>query len=422
MNSKRRSIALLTAALTAVGATVAGGASAAQDRTAGAPDARAATTTIRVWTDKDRRAAVDNVVGEWARTKGLAAEVVEKDFGKIRDDLKTVQPENAPDVIIGAHDWTGQLAADGLVVPLNPSAATRRQFPAYALSAFSYGTAVKRLYGIPVALENIGLVVNTKLAKVPTTFAQLQTAALAFQKKARGNLAIAVPQGAAGDAYHMYPFFSGLGGYVFGTNRAGNLDASDIGVANARFLSNATMIDQWNRSGLINSKIDYGVAKDSFLKGKAAFWITGPWESDTLKKSGLSFRIVQVPPIKFKSVPFLGVQGFMVTKYAATHGLESAAKDLVASYMARPAGQNALAAANGRYPANTTAGRAVNDSVLRQFGAAGAGGVPMPNIPQMSSVWSDLGGAWVKSTKGAGATRARVAFTTAARNIANKIG
>jgi arabinogalactan oligomer / maltooligosaccharide transport system substrate-binding protein len=393
------------------------GPSAAAERTS-----KAAETKIRVWTDKDRKVAVERVVGQWASSKGLAVEVVEKDFGKIRDDLKTVQSENAPDVIIGAHDWTGQLAADGLVLPLFPSKATRAQFPAYALGAFSYGTAVKRLYGAPVVLENIGLVVNTKLAKVPTTFAQFQTAALAFKKKASGNLAVAVPQGAAGDAYHMYPFFSGLGGYVFGVNKAGNLDASDIGVANKTFLSNAAMIDTWNTSGFLNSKIDYGVAKDAFLKGKAAFWITGPWESDTLKQSKLSFKIVQVPAIKFKSVPFLGVQGFMVTKFAQTHGLESAAKDLVGSYMMRPAGQTALAAANGRFPANTVAGASIKDPVLAQFGKAGAGGVPMPNIPQMSSVWSDLGGAWVKATKGSGATKARIAFSTAARNIANKIG
>lgn len=379
-------------------------------------------TKIVVWTDKDRKTAVERVVGQWASGKGLAVEVVEKDFGKIRDDLKTVQPESAPDVIIGAHDWTGQLAADGLVVPLFPSKATRDQFPAYALSAFSYGTAVKRLYGAPVALENIGLVVNTKLAKVPTTWAQLESQALAFKRKKAGNLAIAVPQGAAGDAYHMYPFFSGLGGYVFGLNKAGNLDPSDIGVANPRFIRNAPMIDAWNKSGLVNSKIDYGVAKDSFLKGKAAFWITGPWEADTLKKSGLKFRIVQVPAIKQRSVPFLGVQGFMVTKFAAQHGLASAAKDLVGSYMMRPAGQTALAAANGRFPANLVAGRAVKDPVLSQFGKAGVGGVPMPNIPQMSSVWSDLGGAWVKATKGPGATKAATAFRTAARNIANKIG
>ena len=64
----------------------------------------------------------------------------------------------------------------------------------------------------------------------------------------------------------------------------------------------------------------------------------------------------------------------------------------------------------------------MSDPYLAQFGKASVGGVPMPNIPQMDSVWSDLGGAWVKSTKGAGATKAAVAFKSASRSIANKIG
>jgi arabinogalactan oligomer/maltooligosaccharide transport system substrate-binding protein len=220
----------------------------------------------------------------------------------------------------------------------------------------------------------------------------------------------------------MYPFFSGLGGYVFGRNSAGNLDPSNIGVANKTFLKNSSMIDKWNKEGLINSKVGYDDAKNAFLKGKAAFWITGPWESDTLKKSGLKFKIVQLPKIKFRSVPFLGVQGFMVTKFSTQHGVESLAKDLVGNYFMGAASQESLAAANGRFPANKAAGKRVNDAVLKQFGAAGVGGVPMPNIPQMDNVWSELGGAWVKATKGAGATKARIAFSTAARNIANKIG
>jgi maltose-binding protein MalE len=45
----------------------------------------------------------------------------------------------------------------------------------------------------------------------------------------------------------------------------------------------------------------------------------------------------------------------------------------------------------------------------------------MPNIPQMNSVWGDLGTAWVKSTKGSDATPAKAAFQTAARNIRAKI-
>ena len=80
-----------------------------------------------------------------------------------------------------------------------------------------------------------------------------------------------------------------------------------------------------------------------------------------------------------------------------------------------------LAQANGRYPANLAAGRRITDRALRQIGRASAGGVPMPNIPQMASVWTDLGAAWFRSTRGEGATKAKASFTTAARNIRNKI-
>ncbi|HSL65869.1 MAG TPA: extracellular solute-binding protein [Gaiellaceae bacterium] len=420
MNLKRRLLGLVAVASVVALAAVAG---ATTSPAAAAPSAgEAAARTVTIWADADRKAAVDRVAGAWGRARGVEVNVVQKDFGKIRDDLKTAQVESAPDVIVGAHDWTGELAASGLVLPLFPSRTTRAQFPAYTLDAFSYGTAVKRLYGAPVAVENIGLVVNTRLAKVPKTFADLQRQALAFKRKRSGNLAIAVQQGANGDAYHMYPFFSGLGGYIFGKNRAGNLDPSDIGLNSRRFLRNAPMIDTWNRLGLVNAKVDDAAARDAFLKGRAAFWITGPWFADTIKKARIPFRVVQMPRIKYASVPFLGVQGFMVTKFSSQHGVESLAKDLVGAYMMSAASQQALAAANGRFPANTRAGARVTDPVLKQFGAAGKGGVPMPNIPQMSSVWSDLGAAWVKSTKGAGATRARVSFTVAARNIANKIG
>jgi arabinogalactan oligomer/maltooligosaccharide transport system substrate-binding protein len=380
---------------------------------------RAAATTVRIWADKDRKAAVDKVATAWARSRGVDVEVVEKAFGDIRDKLGTIGTDQAPDVIVGAHDWTGELAANGLLQTLFPSKAIRGQFPRYTLDSFSYGG---RLYGAPVAVENIGLIVNTRLVKVPKTFAQLEKSALAFKRKSANNIAIAVPQGSGGDAYHMYPFFSGLCGYIFARTKSGALNAHKIGVANPKFLKNAALIDKWNREGLINSKVDYNTAKDAFLKQKAAYWITGPWESDTLKTSGLNFRVVQVPKIRCASVPFLGVQGFMVTKYATTHGVTSLAKDLVSRYMMTPASQRDLAAANSRFPANKTAGKRVTDSVLAQFGRAGKGGVPMPNIPQMASVWSELAGAWVKSTKGAGATPARSAFSTASRNISAKIG
>ena len=90
--------------------------------------------------------------------------------------------------------------------------------------------------------------------------------------------------------------------------------------------------------------------------------------------------------------------------------------------MARPASQLALAAANGRFPANTAAAAQVKDADLKAFGRASVGGVPMPNIPQMASVWGDLGAAWVRSTKGSGSIPARKSFIGAQKSIAQKIG
>src|SRR3954463_8019310 len=206
-NSLKRMWALLgvVAAVAAVAATSAGA-------------SHKAGPNIVIWTDSDRAAAVTKVANAWAASNGATIQVVTKNFGDIRDNLGTVAAADAPDVITAAHDWTGKLAANGLVVPVFPSAAVKSQFPAYTLNAFSYGTAVKKLYGVPVAIENIGLVVNTKLAKAPKSFSQLETEALAQKKKSHSAFGIAVQQGTSGDAYHMYPFFSGLGGYVFGTN------------------------------------------------------------------------------------------------------------------------------------------------------------------------------------------------------------
>src|SRR4051812_3510946 len=106
--------------------------------------------TIVIWTDANRAAAVNKVANAWASSKGANIQVVTKDFGSIETALGTVSAADAPDVIVAAHDWTGQLAANGLVVPLFPSKATAKQFPGYTLDAFSYGTAVKKLYGVPV--------------------------------------------------------------------------------------------------------------------------------------------------------------------------------------------------------------------------------------------------------------------------------
>jgi arabinogalactan oligomer/maltooligosaccharide transport system substrate-binding protein len=399
MNSRTRLIALLVVVVAGMFAAFAGSVHAAKK--AGA--------TLTIWVDQNRKDAVTQLANQWsAKNPGVTVNIVVQDFGSIRDKLGTVDTATAPDVILAAHDWTGQLAANGLVEPIYLSTAQKKQFPAYTLNAFSYGVAIKHLYGVPTQIENIGLVVNTKEAKVPTTFSQLESEALAWKKAHHTKVGIAVQQGSGGD--------------VFGTNSAGNLDPSNIGVAGTAFIKNASIIDRWNKEGLINSSLDFSTALNLFITKKVPFYVTGPWNTQTLEQSKIPFKIIQMPKIVHAAVPFLGVQGAMVAKYATTHGVDALAQDFVANYISTPAAQLALALANGRYPANTVAGKQVHDPVLAEFGKAGVGGVPMPNIPQMNYVWSYLGQAWVNATKGSGATPAAKAFKAASHSIAEKIG
>src|SRR2546423_3237596 len=170
---------------------------------AGAPPAAQAgekVSKLTIWVDNVQRPAIDKITSAWGTRRGVDVNVVFHSFGNIRDDLKTVKAETAPDVIVAANDWTGDLAANGLVLPLFPTKAIKKQFPKYALDAFSYGG---RLYGAPYALENVGLVVNTRLVKVPKTFAQFEKEALAFKNKSADNIALAGPQGSGGDAYPL---------------------------------------------------------------------------------------------------------------------------------------------------------------------------------------------------------------------------
>lgn len=380
-----------------------------------AAPAQAKPNTIVIWTDADRAPAVRYLFPNGY--KGLAVEVVVKDFGAIRDELSKVTADSAPDVIMGANDWVGELAVNGSIVKLNLSASAKAGLAPGAVQAFNYNGSQ---YGTPVAIENIALITNAALVpNQPKTFADLSKQALALKAAGKVTIPLAVQQGANGDAYHMYPFFTGLGGYIFATTSKGAYQVGNVGIDNKVFRSNSKLIDTWNKTGLINSKVDGDIAKNAFMTGQSPFWVTGPWNISELAKATFKYRITALPVIVdgLSPVPFIGSQGVMLTKFAAEHGVESAARSLVTEYMAGEKAQFNLSAKNDRYPANLKAAARVTNPQLKAFGIAGAGGVPIPNISQMNSVWGPLGGAWVNSTKGDGATPAAQAFAQASTAV-----
>jgi len=362
----------------------------------GVPAAQAAPTTITIWTDLNRASAFQ----AWARTynrthPSVVVNVIGKDGAK--DKLATVADADAPDLIVGAHDWIGPLKAQGMILPVTLSNA--KQFAPRDKSAFVLKGAT---YGVPMTVENVALFTNMNLVrKVPKTFAEFENASKAFLKKNKtAKFALAV---APGDAYHMYPFFSGLGGYIFG-GTSGNWNVNDVGVANSKFLKNAPLIDKWYAQKIINANCTGDTALAAFTSNKAPFYITGPWNLDKIRLKNVNYEISAVPTIikGIKPVPFYGVQGVMMTKWAGPgkHNVKLKVNGVLADLTTKTA-QLLIANQTIRTPANLQARAKFKDVDSAAFLKAGEGAITMPQILEMGAVWTPVANAWgqVKAKK-----------------------
>jgi hypothetical protein len=105
-------------------------------------------------------------------------------------DFITAAPTGSgPDIILGAHDWIGELNASGLLAPveLGPNAAN---FAPNAVQAFTFTDG--KIYGMPQATENIALIYNTDLVPTPpTTFDEVKTMSLTSRLPAPSTVSCA---------------------------------------------------------------------------------------------------------------------------------------------------------------------------------------------------------------------------------------
>jgi arabinogalactan oligomer/maltooligosaccharide transport system substrate-binding protein len=403
----RTVVAVVTGAALAAGALV------------GASSSQAAPARIVIWADAIHAPVLAKLLAKGYN--GTPVKIVTKDLAQIRDQVGKVSEASAPDVIWGDQSWSGDLGMAGTIVPVVLSKTRKKQFAANVLGGYSWNG---HGYGLPVQVSNVAMISNAKLVpKQPTSFAQLSKMVAKMQAKGKGKRGFAVGQGSSSDGYAMYPLFSGLGGYFFGKDDTGSPNPSDIGLSSPTFLKNSGQINDWNAAGLINSAMGPDEARQAFVTGKAPFWIAGPGDMETLKALKFTYRITPVPTVVsgIKAVPLLRVQGFSVTKYAKIHGVGGKAKKLVTRFLAAAGRQLALAGAAGLNPANELAAKQVAEKRLVAMGAAGVGGVPVPNILQMAAVWPEYGAAWVTSTSGPDAPKAKKTFADASGNISAAI-
>jgi arabinogalactan oligomer/maltooligosaccharide transport system substrate-binding protein len=368
-----------------------------------------------IWADETRTPVLQEFAAGFEAEVGVEV-IVEEHVETLREDfIAAAEQGQGPDIIVGAHDWAGQLAADGVIAPITLGADQRGALNEIAVQAF---TVDGNVYAVPYAVENIGLIRNTALVPdAPATFEEL----IEMGRDAGTDEIITTEVGVDGNAYHGYPIFSSMGGYLFGDDGEGNLDPDDLGVDSAGGVAGFDKFRELGESGVLSTSVDGENTISFFTEGRAPFLISGPWALTDVQTAEMDYEVSAIPGFEGQNpaAPFMGVQAFFLSSKANN---VTFAQELITSFVLREEDQLTLAESGGRLPALTSAAATYSEgnADVEGFAAAGENAVPMPNIPEMAAVWEPFGRAQADAIDGA--TDGETAAKNAAQAIRDAIG
>ncbi len=120
------------------------------------------------------------------------------------------------------------------------------------------------------------------------------------------------------DFYFAAGMFTDNGGYVFGN------DTLDLGLNNEGSIKGATNIQELYRSGnetwtlMQDDSVGYDIMMDSFLEGKVASVVNGPWALHDIEKAGINYAVSNVPSYDGQGnyQALTGIKGLGVNAYS----------------------------------------------------------------------------------------------------------
>lgn len=368
---------------------------------AGTANAPANGGKLVIWADDKKAEAIKSVAEQFGTDNGVTVEVraVSKDLQQ--NFVTASQAGQAPDVVIGAHDWIGNLVQNGAIDPVQLT--NTAAFDEATIKAVTYNGQV---YGTPYSKENLVLFRNTELAPdAPATIDDIVSTGKSLKSSGKTSEIMAQQVGANGDVYHMQPFFSAGGGSMFGTDANGQPDPKQVTLDSAESVAAMKKIQAIGEKGegALKRSIDDKNAISTFTSKKAAYLVSGPWAIADIKKAGLKYDISAIPTWKDggqPARPFLGVNAF----YVASKGQNKLmATEFVTNYASTDAVQEAMFAGEPRPPAQTAVFTkvAASDPDQQKILDAGKDGIPMPSIPAMGKIWDPLGKAEANVVSGA---------------------
>lgn len=382
----RRGIALVAAASLAFTLAACGGDSdkdSTDESTAGASAQPAGDGKLTVWTDDNRQPALEEAAAAYEKETGNSVELVVKDFDGIRADfLSQVSNNEGPDITVGAHDWLGEFAANGVVTPIELGDASG-DFADVAISAFTYDGKV---YGLPYAIENTAIIRNTELAdSTPDTFDEM----IEKGEAAGTKFPFLVQTGAEGDPYTFYPFQTSFGAPVFEQNDDGSYTA-DLALGGENGAKYAQWLADQGKAGVLDTSVDYDIAVDAFKNGESPYILGGPWMIADFEDAGIDVSVDPIPSAGGETaVPFSGVQGFYISSASENQLLAS---QFLIDYVGSKDTQYEIYKTGNRLPALTAAAdEASKDPATAGFAKVAEDAQPMPAIPEMGEVWAFWG-------------------------------
>lgn len=316
-------------------------------------------------------AALKPVADAWAKKTGNTVKV-QADKGDFQAFLQAANSSKGPDVMFGVpHDNLGTYKKAGLLAEVTDL--DKSKYPENAVKAVSYGD---KAYAIPVAVESIALFYNTdKVKEAPKTVDDL----IADAKKVGFKYDI-------NNMYCSFPFYASDGGYIFKDNN-GTLDPNDLGFNKPEGIKGWQLIqDMTQKYKFMTPDIKGDIAMGEFQNGKTGLYISGPWDVEGLKKANVKFAVAPMPTMNGKPLPtFVGVQAGFVTARSKN---QTEAMDLL-KYLAENAEEPVLLNVGHRIPAlNSVADKVKkSDPITAAFIEQVDNGIPMPNIPEVISMW-----------------------------------
>ncbi len=369
-----------------------------------------------IWTDALKIDAVKEVADGFASDNGISVDVQAVSADLQAAFITANSAGNGPDVVVGAHDWIGNLVQNGAIDPLQ---LTPDQLSGYSEKAVDATTYDGQLYGLPYGIEALALYRNTGVVpQEPKTLTAAIDAGEQAVEAGDVTSALNLPVGENGDAYHMQPILTSYGGYLFGTTPEGDYDPADLGLDSPGSVAAAEEISTLAGEKVLRPSISGDNSIALFTGGKAAFLVSGPWALADVKKSGIDYAIQPIPGFAGQgpAEPFMGAQSFMV----ASNGQNNAfAQEFVTVGVNNEEAMQTMFDLASLPPAMTAVQDGLDDQDVALFAEAANAAAPIPAIPEMAAVFEPLGKAYAAIVGGAPAAKT---MQNAQQTISDAIG